>query len=78
MPVLSLSAGIVDGLLYDVKKIEALSRVPSRPELFSRLVGSLKSPLYGLHNVLHGSKRKLVLALSALHAQKSEAATAPA
>jgi large subunit ribosomal protein L10 len=73
---LKIKAGIIDGLLYDLAKIEALSKVPSRPELFGRLVGSLKSPLYGLHNVLHGSKRKLVLALSAVHAKKSEATPA--
>jgi large subunit ribosomal protein L10 len=73
---LKIKAGFVDGLLYDLKKIEALSKVPSRPELLGRLVGSLKSPLYGLHNVLHGSKRKLVLALSAIHTKKSEATSA--
>ena len=73
---LKIKAGIVDGLLYDVRKIEALSKVPSRQELYTMLVGSLKSPLYGLHNVLHGSKRKLVLALQALHTKKSEATPA--
>ena len=73
---LKIKAGVVDGLLYDVRKIEALSKVPSRPELYAKLVGSLKSPLYGLHNVLHGSKRKLVLALHAVHTKKSEATPA--
>jgi large subunit ribosomal protein L10 len=73
---LKIKAGIIDGLLYDLGRIEALSKVPSRPELLTRLVGSLKSPLYGLHNVLYGSKRKLVLALNAIHAKKSEASPA--
>lgn len=73
---LKIKAGMIDGLLYDVSKIEALSKVPSRPELHARLVGSLQSPLFRLHNVLHGSKRKLVLALQAVHAKKSEASPA--
>ena len=73
---LKIKAGYVDGLLYDLAKVEALSRVPARQELYAKLVGSLGSPLYRLHNVLHGSKRKLVAALSALHQKKSESAPA--
>ncbi len=73
---LRIKAGVVDGLLYDTKKIEALSRVPSRLELYTKLVGSLKSPLHRLHNVLHGSKRKLVATLAAVHQKKSESAPA--
>ncbi len=60
---------MVDGLFYDAAKVEALSKVPTRHELFTKLVGSLKSPLHRLHNVLHGSQRKLVLALHAVHAK---------
>lgn len=73
---LRIKAAYLDGLLYDVAKVEALSKVPSRVELHAKLVGSLKSPLYGLHNVLHGSKRKLVSVLHALHEKKSAAAPA--
>jgi large subunit ribosomal protein L10 len=74
---LRIKAGIVDGLLYDAAKIDALSKVPSRQELYTKLVGSLMSPLYRLHNVFHGSQRKLVLVLHALHAKKLEASPAP-
>jgi large subunit ribosomal protein L10 len=73
---LRIKAGIVDGLLYDAQKIETLSKVPSRIELYTKLVGSLKSPLHRLHNVLHGSKRKLVATLAAVHQKKSESAPA--
>ncbi|MDQ6766255.1 MAG: 50S ribosomal protein L10 [Candidatus Eremiobacteraeota bacterium] len=75
---LRIKAGIIDGLFYDVGKVEALSKVPTRHELYAKLVGSIKSPLYRLHNVLHGTKRKLVLALRALEQKKSEATSAPA
>ncbi len=71
---LRIKAGVVDGELYDLAKIEALSRLPSRPELLSKLVGSLKSPLYGIVHVLHGNRRKVVQLLGALHAKRTESA----
>lgn len=71
---LRIKAGVVDGELYDLAKIEALSRLPSRPELLSKLVGSLKSPLYGIVRVLHGNRRKVVQLLGALHAKRTESA----
>jgi large subunit ribosomal protein L10 len=75
---LHIKAGLIDGQIYDAAKIDALSRVPSRPELLSKLVGSLHAPLHGLVGVLHGNKRKLVQLLSAIHAKKSEAGGEPA
>jgi large subunit ribosomal protein L10 len=75
---LQIKAGMVDGLFYDAAKVEALSKVPTRHELFTKLVGSLKSPLHRLHNVLHGSQRKLVLALHAVHVKRAEETPAEA
>ncbi len=71
---LQIKAGLIDGVFYDLKKIEALSKVPSRPELLAKLVGSLKSPLNGIVLVLHGNRRKLVQLLGALHTKRTEAA----
>jgi large subunit ribosomal protein L10 len=73
---LRIKAAYVDGLLYDLAKVEALSKLSSRIELYAKLVGSLKSPIHRLHNVLHGSKRKLVTVLHALHEKKSAATPA--
>ena len=55
---LRIKAAYVDGLLYDLAKVEALSKVPARPELHAKLVGSLNSPIQRLHNALHGSNLK--------------------
>lgn len=71
---LRIKAGLIDGLMYDPAKIDALSKVPSRPELLSKLLGSLKSPFHGLVHVLHGNRRKVVQLLHALHQKKSESA----
>jgi len=75
---LQIRAGLVDGQFYDAAKIDALSKVPSRPELLAKLVGSLSSPLRGLVAVLHGNKPKLVRLLHAIHTKKSESAGAAA
>ena len=41
---LELKAGVVEGTLYDVNGLTELSKIPSREELLSKLLGSLQSP----------------------------------
>ncbi len=71
---LAIKAGLVDGEYYDAAKVDALSKLPSRPELLANMLGSLNAPLRGLVGVLGGNRRKLVQLLGALHTKKSEAA----
>lgn len=73
---LQIKAGIVDGKIVDKAQIDALSKVPPRNELLARLVGSLRSPIVRLHGAMTVNQRKLVYALSAIHAKKSESAPA--
>ena len=40
--------------------------VPSKQELYTKLVGSMKSPLFRLHNGLTYDMRKLALGLKAI------------
>ncbi len=49
---LSFKAGVVEGTYYDVKGIEKLSKIPSREELISKLLGSLQSPITNFARVL--------------------------
>lgn len=44
----------------DTAQVEALSKIPSRPELHAKLVGSLSSPIYGFVQVLSANIRNLV------------------
>ena len=69
---LTIKAALVDGEYFEPSKIEALSKVPAREELLSKLVGSLKSPLFGIVAVVGGNRAKLVHALHALHVKRSE------
>ena len=68
----TIKAGIVDGKFVDAAKIKILSELPSRDELIAKIVGSLKSPLSGIANVLSGTKRNFVYALSAVADKKAE------
>jgi len=75
---LQIKAAIVDGRIIDRAQIEALSKVPPRPELLARLVGSLRSPIYRLHAAAGGHHRRLVYVLSAIHAKRAAAEPAAA
>ncbi|MDE6419866.1 MAG: 50S ribosomal protein L10, partial [Lachnospiraceae bacterium] len=52
-PKLEIKGGIVDGVLYDAKGIGQIADIPSREELLSRLLGSMKSPISNLARVLN-------------------------
>ena len=44
-PKLEIKGGVIDGVLYDAKGIGQIADIPSREELLSRLLGSMKSPI---------------------------------
>lgn len=50
---LEVKAGVVEGNVYDAAGINELSKVPSREELLSKLLGSLQSPITNLARVLN-------------------------
>lgn len=50
---LELKAGVVEGTVFDVAGLTELSKVPSREELLSKLLGSLQSPITNLARVLN-------------------------
>ena len=50
---LELKAGVVEGNVYDSAGLTALSKIPSREELLSKLLGSMQSPITNLARVLN-------------------------
>ena len=50
---LELKAGVVEGTVYDSAALNELSKIPSREELLSKLLGSLQSPITNLARVLN-------------------------
>ena len=52
-PKLEMKSGIVEGTYYDAEGIKAISQIPSREVLLSRLLGSLQSPISNLARVIN-------------------------
>ena len=50
---LEIKGGVVDGVVYDANGIKAISAIPSREELLSKLLGSLQSPITNMARVLN-------------------------
>jgi large subunit ribosomal protein L10 len=60
---LKLVGGIIDQKFVDPDLIKQLAALPSREELYARLVGSLNAPMTRLVNALQGNLRSLVYIL---------------
>ena len=79
-PALEIKGGVVDGIVYDAKGIAQLADIPSKEELLSRLLGSMKSPISNLARVLNqiAEKGGAGSCEAAPAAEEAPAAEAPA
>ncbi len=50
---LEVKGGIVEGTAYDANGIISISKIPSREELISRLLGSMQSPITNFARVMN-------------------------
>ncbi len=66
-----IKIGFIDNDLYDSSKVLEFARIPTKTELYTKLVGSLQSPVYGLYNALTSDLRKLAYALQAISSKIS-------
>ena len=71
---LEIKAGVVEGLVYDAKGMQAIAQIPSREELLSKLLGSLQSPITNFARVMNQLAEKG--GASACEAPATEAAPA--
>jgi large subunit ribosomal protein L10 len=67
---LEVKAAWIDGKVVDAAQVNVLASLPPKIELLGRLVGSLKSPLFGLVYVLSGNQSGLVRVLNAIREQR--------
>ncbi|MFH1610698.1 MAG: 50S ribosomal protein L10 [Patescibacteria group bacterium] len=58
--------GILNKIWVDRNKIAELAKLPSKPELIAKTVGTIKAPITGFVNVLSGNFRGLVNTLNAI------------
>ncbi len=69
--VVTLFGGILEGKYIDAAKVTELSKLPSKQELYAKLVGSINAPVSGFVNVLAGNLRNFVGVLNAIKEQKA-------
>jgi len=67
---LKLKVGFLSGKLMTQKEIESLSKLPSREEMLSSLLGSMMAPAQNWVNVLSALPRKLATVLAAIRDKK--------
>ena len=82
-PALELKGGVVEGTVYDVAGLTELSKIPSREELLSRLLGSMQSPIANFARVIKqiaekGGETAEEAAAEAPATEAAETAEAPA
>ena len=69
---LEVKGGVVEGVAYDAKGIENISKIPSREELLSKLLGSIQSPITNFARVMNQLAEKGGASGSAAEAAPAE------
>jgi len=68
---LKIQGGILEGAFISAAKVMELAKLPGKQELLAQLVGTIKSPISGLVNVMAGNLRGLVNVLNAVKDAKN-------
>lgn len=63
--------GILEGKFLNTNEVIALAKLPSKQELYAKIVGSLNAPVSGIVNVLAGNLRGLMNVLKAIEEKKA-------
>lgn len=71
---IKVKAGLMDGALLPVEKLDALAKLPSREVLLAQVVGGMQAPLTGFAGALQGLLRNLVSVLDQVREQKEQTA----
>ncbi|MFH1565080.1 MAG: 50S ribosomal protein L10 [bacterium] len=64
--------GIMENKYIDESMVKSLADIPSKPELYAKLLGSLNVPISGFVNVFGGCLRNLAGVLDAVRESKSK------
>ena len=71
VPTLEVKGGYIGGFAFDAKQVEAFSKLPSKNELLSMLMGTMKAPAQNMVYALNGVATKLVRTLVAYGDKKA-------
>jgi len=67
---LEFVGGILEGEFINDSKVYELAKLPSKQELYAKVVGSLNAPISGFVNALSGNLRNFVYVLKAIEEKK--------
>jgi large subunit ribosomal protein L10 len=67
----AVRGGLVGGTVFDVKQLEAFSKLPTRIELIAMLMSTMNAPVQNLVYVLNAPVEKLARTLKAVADQKA-------
>jgi large subunit ribosomal protein L10 len=63
--------GVLENKLMNAEEVTQLAKLPSKDELYAKVVGSLNAPVSGFVNALAGNLRNLVNVLNNIKDQKA-------
>ncbi len=66
----SIKIGVIEHILYNKEKVMEISKLPAKPEMIAKTVGTIKYPLYSIVNTLTGIQRNFLYTLKAVEATK--------
>ncbi len=64
---------VLDGKFFNAEEVQELAKLPSKEELYAKILGSINSPASGIANVTNGVMRALVIAMDGVRKQKESA-----
>lgn len=68
-----IKGAVLEGNTLSPKDVQKLAELPSKEELYAKILGSINSPASGLVNTLNGVARALVRAVDEVRKQKEAA-----
>lgn len=67
---ITFAGGILENKYLSAAEVDALAKLPSKQELYAKIVGSINAPVSGFVNALAGNLRNLVYVLKAIEEKK--------